>query len=89
MHKYGSNVDSGPDQETMLKNFFKTYVAKPTEPVRPVEVKNPGDTYKTKPKPGERVYKEYSYIGPSSFSIDPVTREKTIKRQTAKSLMSK
>ena len=89
LYKGHSRIYGGPDQETMLRNFFKTYVAKPTEPVRPVEVKNPGDTYKTKPKPGERVYKEYSYIGPSSFSIDPVTREKIIKRQTAKSLMSK
>ena len=70
-------------------NASKNYVPKPTMPTRPVEVKNPGSSYKAKPNPGERVYKEYSYIGPGSFSIDPVTRQKVIKTQTAKSLMSK
>ena len=83
------NSNNALSQKDVLKNFSKNYVPKPTKPTRPVEVKNPGSSYKTKPNPGERVYKEYSYIGPGSFSIDPVTRQKVIKNQTAKSLMSK
>ena len=84
-----TSYNDGIDQETMLKNFYETYVPKPTTLAKPVKVQNPGSSYKAKPKPGERVYKEYSYIGPGSFSIDPVTRQKVIKNQTAKSLMSK